>query len=112
MALKTFIQIGLLGSLALGATFAAKAAETTKYDERVVEEVVVSAKGWRKTPEPLPMPKQARWQIDDDTREKLSSRIQLGYDPVLEDIRNTDNRIKVRSNVREPEPSTIFRVGF
>lgn len=112
MALKTLIQYGLLGSVLVCTYAQANAAEQNTYDERIVEEVVVSAKGWRSQPDELEIAKPPRWQIDDNTRDKLGSRMQVGYDPVLEDIRSTDNRIEVRSNMREPKPSTVFRVSF
>ena len=112
MALKTLIQYGLLGGAVVCSCTLANAAEQNSYDDRIVEEVVVSAKGWRKTPAQIEIAEPPRWQIDDDTREKLGSRMQVGYDPVLEEIRTTDNRIQVRSNVREPVPSTVFRLSF
>ena len=89
----------------------AQTEERGSYSDRVVEEIVVTAPNWRKQTEPQ-IAEPPRWQIDDTTRVKLQSRMQLGYDPVLDEIRNADNRIKVRDNVGEPEPSTVFRLTF
>lgn len=113
MALKdTLLLSVLVGGVALTAT-AQDGGGASAYDERVVEEVVVTARGWRKEAPELEIPDATpRWQIDDDTREKMQSRMQFGYDPVLEEIRNTDNRVQVRGNMAEPEPSTVFRVSF
>lgn len=113
MALNTCLKWVLGGACALLIPLASAEPGNSQYDERVVEEVIVSAKSWRRdTPEKLDLAEPPRWQITDDTRQKLSSRMQVGYDPVLEEIRRTDNRIKVRGNMREPEPSTVFRVSF
>jgi len=111
MALKIPFLIITLMSTAL-ATFAhAQSASNNAADDRAMEEIVVTAPDWRKETAPT-LPEDPRWQIDDETRVKLQSRMQFGYDPVLEEIRNSDDRIKVRSNVNEPEPSTIFRFSF
>lgn len=108
MALKYSLAIFL--AAAAGAQ-AQNSDSEADYSDRVVEEVIVTARDWRK-PKAPELPETPRWQITDETREKLGSRMQFGYDPVLEEIRNTDNRIKVRGNVREPEPVTIFRANF
>ncbi|MCP8899468.1 hypothetical protein [Gilvimarinus xylanilyticus] len=113
MALKDTLMLSLVaGSVAFTAT-AQDGGGAAAYDERVVEEVVVQARGWRKEAPELEIPDTTpRWEISDETREKMQSRMQFGYDPVLEEIRNTDNRVQVRGNMAEPEPSTVFRVSF
>ncbi|UTF58560.1 hypothetical protein [Gilvimarinus sp. DA14] len=113
MALKDTLLLSVAaGSFALVAT-AQDGGGATAYDDRVVEEVVVQARGWRQKAPELEIPDTTpRWEISDETREKMQSRMQFGYDPVLEEIRNTDNRIKVRGNMAEPEPATVFRISF
>ncbi len=113
MALKDSVLISVASvTFALAAT-AQDSGTSSVYDDRVVEEVVVQARGWRQKAPELEIPDTTpRWQISDDTREKMQSRMQFGYDPVLEEIRNTDNRIQVRGNMAEPEPATVFRLSF
>ncbi|BFM22058.1 hypothetical protein [Gilvimarinus japonicus] len=113
MALKIPFLATLIVATALAATAHGQdnRSKSNAADDRAMEEIVVTAPNWRKETAPT-LPEEPRWQIDDETRVKLQSRMQFGYDPVLEEIRNSDDRIKVRSNVNEPEPSTIFRFSF
>ncbi|WP_041521602.1 hypothetical protein [Gilvimarinus agarilyticus] len=107
------LKFPLITTLFLGAALVAVAQDSNRNaaDDRAMEEIVVTAPNWRKETAPT-LPEDPRWQIDDETRVKMQSRMQFGYDPVLDEIRNSDNRIKLHSDVNEPEPSTIFRFSF
>ena len=112
MALKIpFLVTLVLGTALTASAQAQNSGKNSAADDRAMEEIVVTAPNWRKETAPT-VPEDPRWQIDDETRVKLQSRMQFGYDPVLEEIRNSDDRIKVRNNANEPEPSTIFRFSF
>lgn len=80
-----------------------------KYDEQLIDEVIVRGGAWR-TPEP-PEPERApRWRTEIPPAAP-QGRISFGYDP-SEDLELRRSNPLYDKRPGEVEPATIFRVRF
>ncbi|MBU2885601.1 hypothetical protein KO507_07485 [Gilvimarinus agarilyticus] len=110
MALKSRKTLTALCTLALAAGFHSALAQSD--NERIIEEVVVSAPRAPGPTPPAAITESTGEQISDETRQKLGNRLQVGYDPELEAIRHRPPASHRNNRTNEPIPVTVVHVGF
>lgn len=102
--------LGLLALLAVSLSGYAQTPAKAGHEVTVIEEVVVSAR--RENPPAVQSAELPPWQITEETRQKLGHRMQLGYDPALEQIHSNRAYIQTRGSMRETLPVTLVRLSF
>jgi hypothetical protein len=80
-----------------------------KYDDQLIDEVVVRGGAWRKTDKAKPE-REPRWRTEIPPAEP-KKRMSFGYDPSEELELRRDNPL-YRKRPGEVEPATVFRFRF
>ena len=95
---------------------AAEDSADSKYEEQLIEEIIIIGEGWKKPEVEPELKPEETWRLPEETKEKLKGRIEIGYDPIIEEMRR--DRFAVdkafRDSDRGPsiQPSTVFTVKF
>ena len=110
---QTILWVSLLtSSLACAFVMAQATGQNAeaRYQKTLREEVIVTGERWRKpNPKPDVTPD---WRLPKETQQKLQSRMELGYDPILAQMRANKNNFKLYDNGREQKPAEVFRLKF
>ena len=106
-AKRTLIAIGvLLSSAFVLANDDARLEISPTYGEILTDDIYERAEGWRKPPM-----FESEWRAPEP---EPKSRIRFGYDSAYEEVRARDAaRFSTRpQRLRDPQPSTLFRIEF